>query len=34
MGYIDSGFGRIGDMVYIRIRNRAIKAKIVKPPFI
>ncbi len=32
-GYVKSGFHKLGDEIYIRIRNKALKAKIVKTPF-
>ncbi|ASB50797.1 glycine cleavage system aminomethyltransferase GcvT [Alkalitalea saponilacus] len=34
LGYIQSGTLKIGDEIRILIRNRSIKARIVKPPFI
>ncbi|TCO09097.1 glycine cleavage system aminomethyltransferase GcvT [Natronoflexus pectinivorans] len=34
LGYIQSGTVKIGDEIRILIRNRTIKARIVKPPFI
>jgi len=34
MGYIRSDFSALGSEIYILIRNKQVKAKIVKTPFI
>lgn len=34
MGYINADYLKNNDTIFIRIRNRDLKAKIVKPPFI
>jgi aminomethyltransferase len=34
MGYVKQGFWKTGSEVFIRIRKRYLKARIVKPPFV
>ena len=34
LAYVDIPFNRIGQNIYIQIRNKRLKAIIVKPPFI
>ncbi len=34
MGYIDNDFSKVGSYIYIKIRNRKLKAEVVKIPFL
>ena len=34
MGYVKSSYARLGDEIYVRVRNKKLKAKVVKMPFI
>jgi len=34
MGYVKTEFSKPGDIIYVLIRNKQLKAKVVKPPFI
>ena len=33
LGYVEAGHAKVGEDVCIRVRNRDLKARIVKPPF-
>jgi len=34
MGYVKSSYAKLGDEIYVRVRNKKLKAKVVKMPFI
>ena len=33
LGYVEANFAVVGEEIYIRVRNKQLKAQIVKPPF-
>ena len=33
MGYVDAQYAKIGTEIFIKVRNKNLKAEVVKPPF-
>jgi aminomethyltransferase len=34
MGYVSTGFSKTGTELFIKVRDKLLKARVIKPPFI